>query len=168
MNSLSPVAKGLIVGAIHVLLVASLGAKLLYDRHTHPRVWVQTQAFDPDLPIRGRYLSESLIVPGEGPFRELAVLSNRARLEVRSGQLVAVPADGLRGEWVTLRKNSDGTVEATLQEPVLFFIPDTAKVPTLKPGQRVWVEVTVPAQGPPRPIRIGIKENGIITPLNLN
>ena len=48
--------KGLIVALIHVLLVASLGAKLLVDRATRPRVWARTAPFDPDLPIRGRYV----------------------------------------------------------------------------------------------------------------
>jgi hypothetical protein len=32
----------------------------------------------------------------------------------------------------------------------------------------MWVEVTVPAQGPPRPIRIAVKQNGALTPLKLD
>jgi len=29
------------------------------------------------------------------------------------------------------------------------------------------VEVTVPAKGPPRPIRLGIKKDGVLNPLQL-
>jgi len=76
-------------------------------------------------------------------------------------------ADGRSAVWAALRKNqeTDGTVTAFLSEPVLVFIPDTAHVPTLKTGQRLSVEVTIPAQHPPCPIRLGIKENGSLTPL---
>jgi hypothetical protein len=29
----------------------------------------------------------------------------------------------------------------------------------------VWAEVTLPRRGPPRPIRLGIKKDGVVTPL---
>ena len=48
--------KGLIVAAIHLALVGSLGAKLLIDRATRPRVWARTLPVDPDHPLRGRYV----------------------------------------------------------------------------------------------------------------
>lgn len=53
-------AKGLLLGALHVILVLSLGAKLLIDRHRYPRVWAETIPYDPDSPIRGRYLAARL------------------------------------------------------------------------------------------------------------
>jgi hypothetical protein len=49
--------KGLILAAFQCLLALSTGGKLLYDRATCPRVWVKTGQWDPDLPIRGRYLA---------------------------------------------------------------------------------------------------------------
>ena len=49
--------KGLILAAFQCLLVLSLTGKLLYDRSTCPRVWVKTAQWDPNLPIRGRYLA---------------------------------------------------------------------------------------------------------------
>ena len=52
----SGMRKGLIVAAIHLALVSSLGAKLLIDRATRPRVWARTAPVDPNLPIRGRYV----------------------------------------------------------------------------------------------------------------
>lgn len=52
--------KGLIVALLHVLIVLSLGGKLLYDRATRPRVWARTGSIDPDMPIRGRYFTLNL------------------------------------------------------------------------------------------------------------
>jgi hypothetical protein len=49
--------KGLILAAFQCLLVLSLSGKLLYDRSTCPRVWVKTAQWDPNLPLRGRYLA---------------------------------------------------------------------------------------------------------------
>ena len=48
--------KGLIVAAIHLAMVAGLGAKLLIDRAARPRVWARTAPIDPDDPLRGRYV----------------------------------------------------------------------------------------------------------------
>jgi hypothetical protein len=53
------------------------------------------------------------------------------------------------------------------EEPVLVFISEHADVPILKPHEEMRVEVTVPAKGPPRPIRLGIKKDGVLTPLQL-
>ena len=39
---MTPLVKGLAVGAIQVLLVAGIGAKFLYDRSHYPRLWVET------------------------------------------------------------------------------------------------------------------------------
>jgi hypothetical protein len=55
--------RGLIVAALHLAIVGSIGGKLLYDRATRPRVWVQVQGYDPMLPIRGRYVRLRLINP---------------------------------------------------------------------------------------------------------
>jgi hypothetical protein len=56
--------KGLILAAFQCLLVLSLSGKLWYDRSTCPRVWVKTAQWDPNLPIRGRYLALRL-APGK-------------------------------------------------------------------------------------------------------
>jgi hypothetical protein len=166
----------LLLAALQLLIVLSLGAKLLYDRQTRPRVWVLAQVYDPNLPIRGRYLSEQLHVPAEGftyeepPSGVRNYYTNRqwAHLEIRNDQLIAVPTGVGSAEWVNLQKRPDGSLTAVCEEPVLFFIPDNANIPPLKRGQETWIEVTVPAKGPPRPLRLGIKENGSITPLALN
>jgi hypothetical protein len=49
-----------------------------------------------------------------------------------------------------------------------FFISDTAQSPLpLKPGQELWIEVTVPPKGPPRPTHLALKDNGTWKPLDL-
>jgi hypothetical protein len=53
--------KGLMLAAFQCLLALSLSGKLLYDRATCPRVWVKTAQWDPNLPIRGRYLALRLV-----------------------------------------------------------------------------------------------------------
>lgn len=169
--------KGLLLGAVQLAIVCSLGAKLLYDRMTRPRVWVLSAVYDPDLPIRGRYLSERLQFPAEGftytksdnPNSSDWFLNRQwAYLEVRNGQLIAKPQGPGPGQWVNLHRNNDGSLIAFCEQPVLLFIPDQAVMPGLKSGEQMWVEVTIPVKGPPRPIRIGIKQNGVLTPLKLN
>ena len=109
--------KGLIVTAVHLAIVGSLGAKLLFDRATRPRQWVHVRPVDPDLPIRGRYV--------------------QLRIDGR-------PQD----------------------ERIAFFIPEHAPDPSRRPpGEELWAEVTLPKKGPPRPIRLGVMKNGVLTPL---
>ena len=64
MNALR---KGLLLGALQVALVASLGAKLAWDRHRLPRAWAKAATYDPNLPIRGRYLALQLEVVCDDP-----------------------------------------------------------------------------------------------------
>src|SRR5260370_8501860 len=54
---MSRCGKGIILAVVQLAIVVSLGAKYAIDRGRFPRVWAQTAAYDPDLPIRGRYLS---------------------------------------------------------------------------------------------------------------
>jgi hypothetical protein len=168
------IRKGLLLGAIQVAVVLSLGGKLLYDRMTRPHVWVLSEVYDPELPIRGRYLSERLRFKAEGftykqPDKQMRsdwyVNRDWACLQVRDNELIATPQGCGPGEWIHLHKATDGTIVAMSEEPVLLFIPERAEIPSLKAGQELWVEVTVPAKGPPRPIQIGIKKDGVLTPL---
>jgi hypothetical protein len=53
-----------------------------------------------------------------------------------------------------------------LDEPVDFYIAEHATDPTrLQPGQELWIEVTIPPQGPPRPLQLALKDNGAWKPL---
>jgi hypothetical protein len=53
-----------------------------------------------------------------------------------------------------------------LETPVDFYIPEHAAIPTpLRPGQEIWIEVTVPPKGPPRPLQLALKQDGVWQPL---
>lgn len=155
------VRKGLAVAAIHVAIVSSLGAKLLIDRATLPRVWARVTSYDPSLPIRGRYLRLQI----EGTLRGAKPDNQWVSLAVEDGALVFLPA-GNSGQFAWVQQQPDGTVVARLAQPVLFFIPEHEPDPSnRKPGEELWAEVTVPRRGGPRPIRLGVKKDGRLTPL---
>jgi hypothetical protein len=162
---ISSVARGLLVAALHVAIVASLGGKLLADRAVRPRVWARTAPVDPNLPIRGRYLRlgvEAVLDPSAASdaWREGGVA-----LRSENDQLVAAPvsaASSLRAR-VAIRGSER---VAVLNDPLAFFIPEHAADPSRRPaGEELWVEVTIPRSGPPRPIRLGVKKDGQLTPL---
>jgi hypothetical protein len=55
-----------------------------------------------------------------------------------------------------------------LSEPLAYFIPEHVPDPSVRPdNEELWAEVTVPPSGAPRPIRLGVKSNGVIRPLEL-
>ena len=174
---MTPLIKGLVLAAVHVGLVASLGAKLLYDRAIRPRVWTLAAPYDPNLPIRGRYVSLQLVVDPRG-VREtkpgsvsqppqsinLRVEGNRLVAEANAPQPDYDPSD-LHLRFIDRR----GEKLAVLVEPVAFFITEHIPDPSRRQeGEELWVEVTIPKKGPPRPIRLGVKkDDGPIIPLEL-
>ena len=166
--------RGLALAALHLLLVSSLGAKLLYDRSTRPRIWVETAPYDPDMPIRGRYVSLRLIVEAPGiaaPTEEAQGWPwHPVNLQIEGDRLVArsSPDERIYGEpSVRFVKRGNAWIPV-LNEPVAFFIPEHAEDPSRRnPGESLWVEVTMPRAGPPRPIRLGVRGDGPITPLPL-
>jgi hypothetical protein len=175
---MTPLRKGIVLAVLQLAIVASLGAELLIDRGRYPRVWAQLAVYDPDLPIRGRYLQMRLEVNADRIYGQPATarpqLGNWYNeihdvwLSVENNQLVANQNDRFSGMQVTRWWVGNRQV-AVLTEPVAFFIPEDALDPSrVKPGEELWVEVTVPKRGPPRPIRLGIKKEGVLTPLKLN
>jgi len=166
---MTPLLRGLVVALVHVALVASVGGVLLYERESLPRVWALTTGVDPMLPIRGRYVSLYLVVQpvglpaveeGQAPFQVLDTT-----LSVADGQLIAtvLPTTGndfdidWRGQAIQPAGTPAGTTWA-LSQPIAFFLPEHAPDPTvLQPGQQLWAEVTVPREGPPRPIRLEVR-----------
>jgi hypothetical protein len=126
---IQPARKGLLLCAIHVVFLAVVGGKFLVDRATLPHVWVRALPYDPNLPIRGRYVSLRLVAPPGYPPQS----------------------------------------DSAFTEPVAFFIPEHAADPSRRPAdEELWAEVTVPRKGPARPIRLGVKKNGVLTPLALD
>ena len=163
--------KGLILAGAQLALVASLAAKYAIDRGRLPRVWVQTVSYDPNLPIRGRYLSVQLRVSPEdlhgSPWNSSGEMHD-VTLNVRDGHLVANPADHPTDLHVNRRIINRGEPVTALMEPVAFFLPEHAMDPSVRrAGEELWMEVTVPKTGPPRPIQLAIKRGESFTPLGI-
>lgn len=156
---------GWLVTACQVLLLAGVGGKFLIDRAHYPHVWIATVPFDPNLPIRGRYLQMSAMVQVDpAPTGIAASAGERVRLTVRDDQLVAVP-DENGHHWIH-RATIRGSPCWVLIEPLAFFISEHAVDPSRRPnGEELWVEATIPPNGAPRPTRLGTKLNGNIVPL---
>jgi hypothetical protein len=76
---------------------------------------------------------------------------------------IAVAPEFRSGDYIT-RTAGD---YALISPPVAYFISDKADDPSrhLLPGQELWVEATIPPHGHPRPIRLGIKHNAVLTPI---
>ncbi len=190
--------KGLLLGGLHLLLVLSLGGKLLLDRATRPRVWLKAAPVDPDLPIRGRYVRLQVEVPVSGA--ELPAGRPRpkdwnpkepwpprwdrhhvrVKLEARDRSLHAVAQPAGKGVAVQGSYDSNAVVPEAMRElpkerwvvvlndPLAFFIPEHVPDPSRRAAdEELWVEVTVPKKGPLRPIRVGVKKGGVLTPLPL-
>ncbi len=157
---MTALTKGLILCGVQTAMVLSIGGKLLLDRATQPRLWVLVRPYDPNLPIRGRYVSLAIDAEARG-FRPGTVY-DQAKYSVEDGKLVARPAeiDG-SGTMVT-----DGLAPVR----IAYFIPEHVPDPSRRAAdEELWAEVTVPHKGPPRPIQLGVKKKGgVITPLGLN
>jgi uncharacterized membrane-anchored protein len=188
--TLSGISAALLI--IQLALVSLIAAKYLYQRWTCPRVWTRAAAIDPQLPMRGRYLSLQLTVDGcqstlpsaklatfprdvtgaikPGPFvlRPQAT-EFRANLKGENNKLIAVRVEGqedlTEGEEVAAEPGAPCD-QMQLESGVDFYIAERAQSPLpLKPGQELWIEVTVPPKGPPRPIQLALKQDGAWKPL---
>ena len=167
---MTPLARGLLLGAAQVLIVAAVGAKFLADRANYPRLWVETAPYDPDMPIRGRYVSIALLVdadraaPAQGPDNAPDMFMGR--LEARGDRLVAVRDDENGSHWIRRNRCRDRDF-LKLAVPRAYFIPEHAVDPSRQPdGSALWAEVTLPPTGAPRPIRLGVKKGESIEPIS--
>ncbi|AFY29765.1 hypothetical protein [Cyanobium gracile] len=163
-------ARGLLVALLQGGLLLSLGGQLLLDRATRPRGWILSEPVDPYLPIRGRYVNLALLVPApEVPAGQPRPWSGE-RLVLRS-EAARVRAE-LAGPATPRFRSLPATPQGErwrLGPSVAYFIPPGVADPSRRPaGEQLWVEVTLPGQGPPRPIRLGVQRgHGPITPLEL-
>jgi hypothetical protein len=165
---MSLLRKSVLVAILQVLLVGSIGAKFLIDREQYPRVWIQTRPFDPSLPIRGRYVQLSAVVnlsDGSAPLSLAGV--TRVRLAVHDGSLVAIADES--GQQSVRSTRCGANPCWVLVEPLTYFISEHAADPSRRAANReLWVEASIPPNGPPRPIQLGEMAEGKISPLNLD
>jgi hypothetical protein len=173
---------GLILLLVQLALVLSVAGKYLYERQNRPRVWTRAAQFDPALPLRGRYLALQLVLDACGLPRDAEHTIHQyggshsfwqwnVSLIAANGKLVP----RLEKRWSprgggTLTLLADKPCDrATLSSEEMLFIPDRAHPPLpLLPGQELWVEVTLPPSGPPRPIQIALSSAEGFHPLKLD
>jgi uncharacterized membrane-anchored protein len=189
-------ASSIVLLVFQLMLVSAIAGKYLYQRWRCPRVWTRAVAYDPDLVMRGRYLSLQLTVDGcqstlpkasqarfprdingaavPGPYAVQA--SQRvdflARLEVQGGKLEAIriPDEDKGGRGLMISGVPGAPCDQMrVNQPVDLYIAEHARNPVpVKAGQELWVEVTLPPKGSPRPTQLAIKQNGVWTPLAFN
>ncbi len=173
--------RGLGLALLQAGLLLSLAGQLLLDRVTRPRGWIRTEPVDPHLPIRGRYVDLALVIPAPAGAPEAGPSGAPVVLRAKDGQVRAEPAGAATPRSRSLQAfpgaswtpgASPGPAPAQLwrlEPSVAFFIPPEVADPSRRPpGEQLWVEVTLPAEGPPRPIRLGVKRgSGPIIPLAL-
>jgi hypothetical protein len=173
---------------IQLAIVSLVAAKYGYERWRAPRVWTRTVAIGQSMPMRGRYLGLRLVVDGcqstlpsakaakflrdingsvrPGPYSigRVPPVEFPAELKVENGRLEALWIEDeekqAEGQMVEAPEGA-GCGDFRLDKPVDFFIPERATDLTrLGRGQELWVEVTLPAKGPPRPMQMAVKDNG--------
>lgn len=161
---MTPVLRGVIVAVVQVGLMCAVGAKLLFDRATLPRAWVETAGVDPNLPIRGRYVSLNLLFPAAAESASVRAPQGApavGHLEVRDGGAVAVlrgaaDVEEVRaGDMYFVERSTPAGLRWMLMEPVAYFLSEDAPDPTrdVQPGE-LWLEASFPARSSPRPIRL--------------
>ena len=164
----------LLIAGIQAALMLLIGLQFWFDRQTSPRAWVPTEPVDPNLPIRGRYITLNMVVPFFPTSSDVSTLDligswQHVRLRVEAYRLEAVQKGSSKvnnhGGKIRL---SEGLLVVNPGPDLAFFIPPDVKDPSIRPdGSTLWVEVTLPGLGAPRPIRLGIEKDGQIEPLVL-
>jgi hypothetical protein len=161
-----------LLALFQVALMSSVGAQFWLDRITRPRAWVATEPVDPALPIRGRYLSLRAVLPLAASV-QLPELRGKedpripVTLRVKGNRLLADSAGDGPTEDAVIR-SVEGVAMVALVQPLALFIPPDVKDPSIQfEGDMLWVEVTLPRLGSPRPIQLGHERQGRIEPLSL-
>lgn len=99
-----------------------------------------------------------LALGAEGSLTPVELVVRQNRLEALAAAAGPAQGQGPRQAWI---EPVDGTPMARLDAPVAFFIPPDVEDPSRRPaGEQLWVEVTLPPDGPPRPIRLGLLRPG--------
>ena len=158
-------ARGVLLAVVQVALLAGVGGRYLVDRTRYPHGWARAAPYDPDLPIRGRYLSLAVDVERRGPAVPGA---QPVALEVDGDRVVARPVEGDEGGLARAVQGRDPS-RVRLEQTVAFSLPEHVADPSRRPaGEELWVEVTITPGGTVRPLRLGVMRDGVLEPLVLD
>ena len=174
MTSRVALRSGIGIAAVQAVLMLSTGVLFWIDRQISPRAWVPTAPMDPNLLIRGRYITMTMLVPLRpsnliDSDAELLNTWQTVQLGVEGDRLIAQINDQSTRNQLDgrIRQRGDSLVVNPYHE-LAFFIPPDVQDPSIQPdGRSLWVEVTLPRFGAPRPIQLGLETNGLIEPLPL-
>jgi len=164
-------------GVLQLAIVASLAAKYAIDRARFPRVWAQTVAYDPDLPIRGRYLSVRLRVDADRVYggSELPK-GNPGNFWASCGIYIYTPRTAPRRKP---RSHADRTARHAMEDAyrrcscspqravVVLFAGTCYRSIAAPAGRRIVGRGHGSGKGPPRPIRLAVKKGDAFTPLEI-
>ena len=172
-------AAGVVLLLVQCGIALSVAAKFALDRATRPRVWVRARQFDPEGPLRGRYLAMqvlvdgcSLVGSGVKPVYSWDRMSQPASgphwndwmvtLDAVNAQLVAHAVEKPSADAVQqVRMMSGEDCHASrLNSPLNYYVAEHADSSLLRAREgALWVEVTVPSSGPPRPIQLAVSDS---------
>ena len=141
----------LVLLAVQAVLVCTVVASYAWQRHHYPRVWTRAYGYDPQLPLRGRYLSLQVSIDGcsstlpsakqalfqrdftgavkPGPYAIQPVpnVQFSASLQVVNGQLQAVflsNEEQRRFGQIVQAQPEKPCQQMLLRAPVNFYIAD--------------------------------------------
>ena len=156
--------RSLLVAAVHALLVLAVWGNYEWEKQTLPRAWTKTGPFDPYDLLRGRYVRLALFARGDASVLAEKGYQFQGQVFSENGQLHIRKADCC--QLFSLAVAQPGYVR--LQAPVSFFISQAVEDPSnLKPGDELWVELSIPPKGPPRPLHLARKtKDGTWIPLH--
>ena len=165
---------GLLLACVQAALMLLTGLLFWFDRQISPRAWVPTAPVDPNLPIRGRYITLNMVVPFVPTSKDVSAVDlvgswQYVQLRVKADRLQAVQkvGAGFNNHGGAIRL-SEGSLVIDPGPELAFFIPPDVKDPSIRTdGSTLWVEVTLPGLGAPRPIQLGTEKDGRIEPLAL-
>jgi hypothetical protein len=168
-----PMASALVIGLVQGALIASLAVQAALDRGRLPRAWALAIPVTATPAVHGRYVRLHVVpIVDAGLAPRLDIVNQRTivrptpvALEARDGRLLAHKAPASHVDLAFPDNRKEG--QTVLAPAVDCFLPPAAGDASQIVSQgALWVEVSVPRRGVPRPLRLGVMKNGRIEPIS--
>lgn len=146
--------RSLLLAGVHALLVLLVWGNYEWGKNTLPRAWTKAAPYDPYDLLRGRYVRLTLFAKSDGSVLSEKDYQTQGQLFSENGQLHIRKADCCQ----LFGPSASQPGYVLLQAPVSFFISEAVEDPSnLKAGDELWVELSIPPKGPPRPLHLARK-----------